>query len=161
MIRLMPLAIADRTVASQTCPNCGEVYDLAQGFVTDEATIHAAYSAMCHGHPAHTAWIDVVVGRIMESEGDSNRTFACELRADGAMAIDAPQTRPAPPASWGRQLSRSEALADESVSLFWAVVDAISEQDESVRRHVYGLSAVPRGSGSLLSRVLSRLRPSG
>ncbi|MCI0583153.1 MAG: hypothetical protein L0227_09740 [Chloroflexi bacterium] len=156
MIQGMQLRISDRTLESQRCPKCGEVYDLVTGFIVDQTRVWAGYRAMCHGHPAHAAWIDVILGELLEVNADSNLTFACELRSDGAMALDAPQTIANVPSVWGRQLSREEALGHPSVAVFWRMVDVISEGDNSVRAHVYGdVRTAPHRHG-LISRLRAR-----
>jgi hypothetical protein len=64
-------------------------------------------------------------------------TFACELRLIGAMALDAPVSLNGTPQILGTRLTREQALAHPRRDLFWAVVDAISEQDPLILSTVY------------------------
>jgi hypothetical protein len=60
-------------------------------FVEGPEGPHSAYFASCHDHDQRVAWIDVVLGTWgVEPPPEDHVTFSCGLRADGAMAVDAP-----------------------------------------------------------------------
>ena len=54
--------------------------------------------------------------------------LSCELRAIGAVAIDAPATLSPPSDLLGVVLTRSEALSHPLAATLWTVVDAVGEQ---------------------------------
>lgn len=138
----MALEIGDRTVRREVCPTCGAGFEHVTGFVTRDGVAHAAYYAACHGSPEHVAQIDVILGRWGDAATPTDRShFACILRADGAMAVDAPLAV-APETDWlGPRLTREQALVHGLVAEFWAVVDLIAVADPSVGAAVDGRSA--------------------
>jgi hypothetical protein len=135
----MALVIGERTVRRQTCESCGRRYDHVTGFVYDDRDAHSIYYAACHGHPEPDAWIDVVLGTWGEDDDAGDHvTFSCQLRGEGATAVDAPVAVEGNADLFGRKLARDEALAHALVSTFWEVVDLLAVEDASVVAHVYG-----------------------
>ena len=109
------------------------------GFVEGPEGPHSAYFASCHDHDQRVAWIDVLLGTwSVEPAPEDHVTFSCGLRADGAMAMDAPVAvdlagviQDARAALLGRMMTRQDALGHPWIAEFWAAVDAIAVQDRS------------------------------
>lgn len=129
----MSLRVGDRTVTDARCGDCGRSYNFVKGFVWRDAEPWAVYFASCHGHPEHEAWIDVVLGGWGEDSYTDHVTFSCQVRPEGARAIDAPTAAQGVGSIFGRFLTRDEALAHKRVANFWAVIDTLVEQDPDVR----------------------------
>jgi hypothetical protein len=83
------LSIDERTVRKQACPDCGREYDHVAGFVYMDGNAHVIYYAVCRSHPEHEAWLDVVLGTRGEDDRGDHVTFSCQLRSEGAAAVDA------------------------------------------------------------------------
>jgi hypothetical protein len=129
----MSLVVGDRTVMAVQCPLCGRSYSYVKGFVWRDTEPWAVYFAACHGHPKHEASIDVILGTWGEDIDDDHITFSCQAAPDGARAVDAPVAADGKNSIFGRMLSREDALAHDRVADFWAIVDALVEQDPDVR----------------------------
>ena len=142
----MALRVLDRTERLKPCPECGGEFPHVTGFVEASGATHSAYFASCHDHDHRAAWIDVVLGTWgAEPPPKDHVIFSCGLRADGAMAVDAPVavdlSVPVPESAaalLGRALSRQEALGHPWIVEFWAAIDAIGAQDPAVAQQVYG-----------------------
>ena len=73
------------------CADYGGKFPHVIGFVERPEGPHSAYFASCHDHDQRVAWINVVLGTwSVEPPPEAHVTFSCGLRADGAMAVDAP-----------------------------------------------------------------------
>ena len=129
----MSFVIGDRTVTAVQCGDCGRSYSFVKGFVWRDMEPWAVYFAACHGHPEHEASIDVILGPWGEDSNDDHITFSCHLRTEGARAVDAPTAAEGGSPVFGTLLSRETALLHERVADFWAVIDALVEQDPDVR----------------------------
>ena len=128
------LTIGDRTVEESACQSCRRSYDFVKGFVWRGDEPWAVYFAACHGHPQHEAWIDVVLGSYGADDYSDHVTFACRVWAEGAAAVDAPVAASGKAPMFGRLLSRDEALKHDRLTDLWQIIDALSEQDPSVRQ---------------------------
>ena len=133
------LRIDERTENTRPCLDCGLEFPHITGFVAGARGAHAVYFASTHTHSAGTVRIDVTLGTWgTDPPADDHVTFSCELRANGARAMDGPVSLSDCPPILGRILSRDEALAHPRVDDFWAVVDAVGDQDPAVHEEVYG-----------------------
>lgn len=133
----MALSIDERVVRPKTCQQCGRSYENINGFVYEDGAAHSIYFAACHGHPEHDAWIDVVLGTWGENDVHDHVTFSCELRSDGAAAVDATVSVEGVSDLFGRKLTRDEALTHPLVETFWSVVDLIAVEDPAVAAQIY------------------------
>jgi hypothetical protein len=133
----MALTIDERTVRPKTCERCGRSYDHINGLVHEDGDAHSIYFAACHGHPEHDAWIDVVLGTWGDNDVQDHVTFSCELRSEGAAAVDATVAVEGASDLFGRKLTRDEALGHPLVETFWQVVDLIAVQDPAVAARIY------------------------
>jgi hypothetical protein len=140
----MVLSIDERVVRPERCTGCGAAYDHVTGFVVDDEGAHSVYFAACHGHPEHSASIDVVLGTWTEENAEDHVTFSCLLRATGAVAVDAPvAVNRDDSLLMGDQLTRDAALRHELLGSFWQVVDLLAEFDESIAEAVLGQKQLP------------------
>ncbi len=133
----MPLAIEERTVRRQHCDRCDRDFDHVTAFVLKEGSAHAVYYAACHGHPEHEAWIDVVLGTWGNNDASDHVLFSCQLRAEGAAAVDGPVAVSSDASLLGKKLTREQALAHPRTGDFWAVVDLVAKADSAVFAHVF------------------------
>jgi hypothetical protein len=125
--------IAERTERPRPCLDCGGEFPHVTGYVYDSDGPVAVYFGSCHGHEGRAAWLDVIVGTWgVDPPAQDHVTFSCEVRAIGAMAIDAPATLSRPSDLLGVVLTRVEALSHPLLATFWTVVDAVREQDPLV-----------------------------
>jgi hypothetical protein len=135
-------------VIELTCPDCGEVFQRVTAYVYRDGDAHAVYNATCHHHDGDEARIDATFSPTWGYEGDEDVTFGCRV------GRSAGQDRPvrslvtgegafddAP--TFGRKLTRDEALMHPLIEDFWALVDHILVNDPVVRDHVYGPESVP------------------
>jgi hypothetical protein len=126
------MRVDERTERLRPCLDCGGEFPHVTGYVYDSAGPVAVYFASCHGHDARAAWLDVILGTWgVDPPAQDHVTFSCELRAIGAMAIDAPATLSHASDLLGVVLTRAEGLS-HPLAAFWTVVDAIREQDPLV-----------------------------
>jgi hypothetical protein len=126
------------------CDCCNVRAERSWAFVRDDRGGAAVYYSSCyHHHGIHEAWFDVILGTWNTDDFSDHLTFSCRvgpvedsptpaatLVNGGFVAADTP--------IYGRKVSREEGLAHPRLPEFWAIVDAVLEQDELVRRHVYG-----------------------
>lgn len=133
----MALSIDERTMRPKTCDECGRTYDLINGLIYEDGDAHAIYFAACHGHPDHDAWIDVVLGTWGDDDARDHMTFSCELRREGATAVDATVAVEGVSELFGRKLTRDEALAHPLLQSFWTVVDLVAVEDPAVAAQIY------------------------
>lgn len=136
----MALTIDDRTVRTNTCPDCSRQYEHVTGFVLQDGDAYAVYFAACHGHPEHEAWIDVVLGTWGAEDPDDGAdhvTLSCQLRAEGAAAVDAPVAVEGTAEMFGTKLTRDQALSHDWLPNFWEVVDLVATSDPDVKSQVY------------------------
>ena len=135
----MDLRLVERTENSRSCLDCGLVFPHITGYVSGPDGPVAVYFASTHTHAGHAARIDVTLGTWgVDPPADDHLTFSCEVCVAGAHALDAPVSLTEAPPILGRMLTPEEALAHPLVEDFWAVVDAIGEQDPAVHEEVYG-----------------------
>jgi hypothetical protein len=133
------LRVDERTENVRPCLDCGGSFPHITGFVSGADGPAAVYFASTHTHAGHAARIDVTLGTWgAEPPRDDLVTFSCELRVEGARAVDAPATLSDAPPILGSMLTREQALAHPLVEDFWAVVDTVGEQDPAVHEEVYG-----------------------
>src|SRR5437763_5202650 len=125
-------AIEDRTVRLRECPDCTRPYEHITGFVVNDGVAHSIYYAACHGHPEHEVWLDMVLGTWGKDNGDDHVTFSCQVRREGAAAVDSTVAVAGESDLFGRKLTRAEALAHPWIADVWAVVDALLELDETI-----------------------------
>ena len=64
-------------------------------------------------------------------------TFSCELRREGATAVDATVAVEGVSELFGRKLTRDEALAHPLLQSFWTVVDLVAVEDPAVAAQIY------------------------
>lgn len=137
---------ADRGVRTEPCPSCGDSYRCIVGFVLRDGAPYAVYYAALHGHDDPTeTWIDVTfseVGPDAPPDGGVRTTFACRLGGRGnderigAALVDSGLAHEGA-ASFGKRLTRDEALGHRQLEQFWAVVDLLLEADPDIHEHTH------------------------
>ena len=136
----------DSDVQASACSDCGAEYLVVKSFIVDEVGPFAIGMTSLHHHDGLEAWIDVIFGSFEEAEGTdpSDRfTFGCRVGdvegspAPAATPIQAGGTYGDSP-TFGRKLSREEALAHPRIDDFWSVVDFLLESEPAINDHMYG-----------------------
>ena len=140
----MALWISKRNEQLRPCVDCGLRFPHITGYVLDADGPRAVYFASCHTHAERAVRIDVILGTWgADPPAGDHVTFSCELRLNGAMALDAPVTLTEKPPVLGAVLTRAEALAHPRATEFWAVIDLISSEDPAVASGLYQTSDAP------------------
>jgi hypothetical protein len=136
------LSFDQRKVATRSCPDCGREYEFVTAFVLRNGDAYGVYYASIGGHVDQpTVNLDILIG----GWGDDHRkrvTFSCQLRPQGAGAVDAPAALDKEAAvgegsvTLGQTLTRDDALCHPGIDEFWAIVDWIWFHDPSVAREL-------------------------
>lgn len=133
-------------VVETTCDHCGEPMTRVTGFIYRGGDAYAVFFASCYHHDGHEAWIDVVFSPTWEDGVDDRVTFGCRVgpiegQPDPAASLMAAAAAFGDSATFGRKLTRDEALEHPMLGEFWAVVDHVLTRDPVVSAHVYGPGA--------------------
>jgi hypothetical protein len=130
----------DRDVSHHVCPGCGREYDRVLGFLLPDGNARAVYRAALHGHddPQRETWIEVTFDDDWSDPDQTHRvSLACrvglfdgEIRPAAAL-VTAGVAYPEP-GTFGRRLTRVEALASPLLEEFWEVVDWVLTHDPDV-----------------------------
>ena len=133
----------DSTIDRLTCHDCRAEFLLVKSFVIDEEGPHSITLTALHHHEDFEAWMDVIFGSFEgESSQDDRITFGCRVGpVEGSQEPAATAVQAAIPyqdgPSFGRKLSRDEALAHPRLPDFWRVVDFLLENEPAISHHVY------------------------
>jgi len=130
----------DREVDHLVCPGCGREYDRILGFLLRDGMARAIYRAALHGHddPARETWIDVPFD---DDWGDPEQTkrvsLACRIgvfdgQVEPAAALVTAGLAYPQPGTFGRRLTRDDALRSPLLEEFWEVVDWVLTNDPDV-----------------------------
>ena len=130
-------------VVEGTCDHCGEPMTRVTGFVHAGGDAHAIYFASCYHHDGHEVWIDGVFSPTWDDDEDDHVTFGCRVGAVDGQGEPAASLVSAAAAwrdsrTFGRKLSRDEALVHPLVGQFWELVDHVLINDPVVAAHLYG-----------------------
>ena len=133
----------ESTVEPSVCHDCLAEYLLVKSFVLDTQGPHAIAFTALHHHVGHETWIDVIFGPFDGDAGEDRVTFGCRVGpVEGSEGPAATAVQAAAPyadsPTFGRKLSRDEALRHSRVTDFWQVVDFLLESEPAINRHVYG-----------------------
>lgn len=138
---------SDRQVSGFACAECDEAIQRVTGFVYRDRDAYAVFFASCYHHDGHEAWIDVVFSPTWADGVDDRETFGCrvgriegQLEPGASLVTGGAASRDAP--TFGRKLTREDALVHPRLGEFWAVIDHVLAHDPLVRNHVYGPGAV-------------------
>lgn len=131
----------DSTVEHRECPDCGRPHESVTGFVLKDGTAHAVYYADWYPHSAE-AYLDVILGSWEGPDYPDQVTFGCRLGSvegqDGPAAslVEGGSTR-SDHAMFGTKLDRPHALEHPLLPQFWAVVDWLVVNDQTLHDNVY------------------------
>lgn len=137
----------DRQVNEFTCADCGEPIQRVTGFIARDQDAFAVYFASCYHHNGHEAWIDVICSPTWAGSVNDRETFGCRVgpvdgRSEPGASLVTGGAAFSDSETFGRKLTRDEALTHPRLPDFWEVVDHILTRDPLVREHVYGPDAV-------------------
>jgi hypothetical protein len=134
----------ESTIEPSTCNDCGAEYVLVKSSLLDEEGPYAIAFSALHDHDDLEAWIDVIFGAFEgDAVEDERVTFGCRVGPvqgsdePAATAVQAAHPYDDGP-TFGRKLSRAEALEHPRIRDFWQVVDFLLEHEPTINHHVYG-----------------------
>jgi hypothetical protein len=148
MISVVGLEIdSDRQVNEFACQECGEPIQRVTGFILRDQDAYAVFFASCYHHDGHEAWIDVIFSPTWADGVDDRETFGCRVgpitgQAEPGASLATGGAAFRDSKTFGRKLTRDQALSHPRLTDFWEVVDHVLVHDPLVRDHVYGAGAV-------------------
>lgn len=136
----------ERQVKEFICDHCGGPSQRVTGFIHRDNNALAVYFASCYHHGGHEVWIDVVLSPTWAEDVDDRETFGCRVGPIdnpgdlGSSLVTGASAFPDSP-TFGRKLTRDQALQHPRLPEFWEIVDHVLSRDPLVRDHIYGPGA--------------------
>jgi hypothetical protein len=136
-----------RQTGEHDCPHCGVPVQRANGFVSRDGVVVAAFFASCYHHDDHDIWIDVILGTWGSDDHSDHVTFGCRVgpvegQSEPASTLVAAAAVMGDDPVFGHKLSREEALRHPRLDEFWELADHLLVADELVAPH---FASIPRG----------------
>jgi hypothetical protein len=126
--------------AESECGDCGEKTTRLVRFVSfDGEALAVYYARFTAAHETKAVYVLLSIGEFGEGADPTTRAaFSLELRDDGTRALDATDGSWRVPETFGRALTRDEALAHPAIDTVFEITDVARDRDEVIAAYLGG-----------------------